>query len=88
MNGIIIKNFTISICSPDQIVSTAFDSLCLMAVSCEYANTVALCDNNGNYLNEYLNISSPPYVTGIDLNGRFVVMTRYSLDIYLFTYNK
>ena len=48
-------------------VSMTFDSFGFMTVSCKHANTVALYDYSGNFLNVSLKTTLyAAYVTGID----------------------
>jgi hypothetical protein len=53
-----------------------------MALSCGTDNLIVIYDNMGNYLNTSLKTLSSSYITGIDSNERFVVMSSKSLDIY------
>ena len=64
-----------------NIASITFDSFGYMAISCD-DNKVVVYDRNGNYMQRTVTTLNSPYVTAIDSNGRFVIMTKYSLDIY------
>jgi hypothetical protein len=65
------------------VISLTFDSFGYMANTCYLDNSIILTDYNGNnYLNRKIATSQQPYISKIDASGRFVVTTRYSLDIY------
>ena len=58
------------------------DSFGYMAISCSDSKLITVYDLNGNYMNTKISTSLTPYITSIDSNGRYVIMTMYSLDIY------
>ena len=64
-----------------RVVSITFDSQGFMLLACEATHKVVLYDTNGNYLNS-LQTSQYPYHTAIDYDGRLVIVTGQSLDIY------
>ena len=77
----ITSKWNINCGTESRVVSITFDSLGFMLVSCEATNKILLYDTNGNYLNSLQTLSTP-YATAIDHNGRLVIMTGNSLDIY------
>ena len=82
-NGLITNTFILKQCSvtPWQSISLTFDSFGNLAVSCLSDNLILIYDFNGKYLTS-MSTSDLPFTTGIDSAGRFIVMNRYSLDIY------
>ena len=83
-NGGIINSISVNECTfaLNQIVSINFDSYGYMAVSCAISNLVSLYDNNNKYTNYTITTSTLPYATAVDLIGRLIIITRFSLDIY------
>ena len=79
-NGVIINYITVNQCSLDMSIN--FDLYGNMAVSCSSSNLVSLYDSNYNYTNYTITTSPLPYATAVDFSGRFIIITRGSLDIY------
>ena len=80
-NGTITKDINIVKCS-QVITEITVDSFGYMAIICNDDNLITVYDLNGNYMNTKISTSLTPYITSIDSNGRYVIMTMYSLDIY------
>ena len=83
-SGSIIRYFTVNQCSISkyQIISITVDSFGYLAITCAASNLVVVYDSNGNYMNASISTSFIPYITAIDANGRLVIMTTQSLNIY------
>ena len=81
-NGKIIRDFNVSQCNSSLISGITMDSFGYMAISCSDSKLITVYDLNGNYMNTKISTSLTPYITSIDSNGRYVIMTMYSLDIY------
>ena len=80
-NGTITKDINIVKCS-QVITEITVDSFGYMAIICNDDNLITVYDLNGNYMNTKISTSPNPYITAIDSNGRYVIMTYKSLDIY------
>ena len=83
-NGLVSKYFTVNQCPVRefQIVSITVDTFGYFALSCFNSNLIVVYDSNGNYMNTYIQTSAYPYISAIDADGRFVIVTSKSLDIY------
>ena len=79
--GTITKDITVYPCT-GSISSITVDSFGFLAVSCYNTQLITIYDSNGNYMKTKLPTSHKPYLTSKDANGRFIVMTEKSLDIY------
>ena len=83
-NGFVIKYFNVNQCSVGEysLVSITVDSFGYLAITCNFDKLIVVYDSNGNYMNSSIATSDYPFMTGIVYNGRFVIMTGQSLDIY------
>ena len=83
-DGLISKYFTVTQCAITQyaIFSITVDSFGYLAFACFGSNLNVVYDLNGNYMNGSIPTSAYPSISAIDTRGRFVLMTKSSLDIY------
>ena len=83
-NGFVSKYFTVNQCplSQSSIKSITVDTFGYFAITCQNSNLIIVYDSNGNFMNASLTTSPFPYISAIDADGRFVMMTKSSLDIY------
>ena len=83
-NGLVSKYFTVNqfLVSQSSMTSITVDAFGYLTLSCELCNLLVVYDANGNYMNASIPTSPGSYISAIDADGRFVVMTSKSLDIY------
>ena len=83
-NGLVSKYFTVNQCtsSQDSIFSITVDIFGYFELTCYNSKLIVVYDSNGNYMNASIPTSADPYVSAIDSDGRLVLMTYKSLDIY------
>ena len=81
-NNVVSKYFSLPTCSHSSYISVTIDSFGNLAISCFLESAIFLYDSNGNYLNISIQTTGNPFMTAIDSNGRFVVMTQKSLEIF------
>ena len=66
----------------DGIVAITVDSFGYLAISCIASKVISVYDSNGNFMNTQITSSQYPGITAIDSNGRYIIVTSDSLDIY------
>ena len=83
-DGLVSRNFFINQCDSTQfsLFSITVDLFGNLAFACNANNLSVVYDSNGNYTYASKQTSAYPSISAIDTHGRFVMITKLSLDIY------